>query len=226
MAGVHNMLLSMPRASSTAQVDPLVVEPVWLQRGSSSGNVRTFSGVDIGVAHPNRSFILRAFSRTNTTTGARRLTGATITIDGTPYVGEILAESSATAVSSPCALWQIAAPTGVVGDITITISGNTDGVAAEHYQLYSVRGNYAVLEAAHTETTSISVASESGGVAIHGVYTAATTMTTGDYTVQDDTFNNGAISVLAGRVSPTMSPTTTVTASAATRSLLVTLGQR
>jgi len=226
MAGVHMMLMSASPASVSAQAEPLVVEPVWLQRGASSGNVRNFAGVSLGSASPSRDMYLVMFSRTNTTTGSRRFTGASITVDGVPYAMEMVVEASSVAVASPCAVWHVAVPTGETGDVTINISGDTQGVVHEHYQLYRVAGDFEFVSATYAEDSTVSTVAETGGVAVHGVYSAGTTMTTGDYTVQDDTYNGGVLAVLAGRVFPTVSPVATVSASTGNRSMIFSFGQR
>lgn len=134
--------------------------------GSSSGNTRTYPGRQLGVSHPTRKIIAIIATRTNTTTGSRYVTEASILSNGILSEGVQLVGPDS-AENSPVSVWEFAVPNGLLGTFSMTISGNSTGIVSEIIHLYSVI-NGQVVSCTRNTDSSIDAVHETGDVVLRG----------------------------------------------------------
>lgn len=195
--------------------------------GASSGNVRTFNSRSLGDPSPTRVAFVKIHSRTNSTTGDRRWTAAKLVVGGVDYNGTVVEESSSSVAVSPSAIWQIPIPVGTVGNLVLSISGNSNGVVAEHITMYVCKGRFEVFDTGYG-STGCTISTTSKGYLIHGAYGAGTTplgVPSRAYTVQDQhySYDSGVLRVRDGRMFPNITETFSINVSDSSRNIALAL---
>jgi len=187
--------------------------------GSGTNN-RTISNVYLGPASPDRKILVVYATRTNSTTGDRRVTAVNIVVDGVTYTGVQLVGPSSNE-TSPVAVWEIDVPVGEEGNIVRTTSGSSTATAGEAWHLFSVQGG-SVISAARNTTANINVTALPSDVVIRtlGGATGATNLNETTQTLAEWVrAEQGNVSQNAGRLDPvTINGTTNFTGSGGNRS--------
>lgn len=158
-----------------------------------TGNVaaQTWNSLALGEEDPNRVFYLLYGARTNTTTGARYMLSASLTVGGTVYPFTALTQ----AVNVANGIWKVAIPAGTIGNLYVKVSGNATGWVSADIVVYSALGPHAVLGAGATGTQS----SEANGVYFLFGYSAGGTVGAVTNITQETTVVLNGMTAKSGR---------------------------